>query len=261
MPGLDGFQTFRALEQSGLPPTPTVFLSMHDADDFVAAAFKFGGRGYVLKSRAASDLVSAIDQALRGRLFVPSVTSLLRLSNGGLHAMHLHAGVESLLDNLAAFCDLALRRGDATCIIATEPIREGIGDRLRDRGWNVGGPSGHARYRAIDAAAALNRFMRNGQPDADRLAEIAAELDEYRLAVAERASSRLVIFGNMVSLLIAQGLDSAAVALESQWNRLTQGLPFLTLCGYETSCFHEGVPNLWPGVWAEHAALSHARDV
>ncbi|HSL71667.1 MAG TPA: hypothetical protein VK864_15580, partial [Longimicrobiales bacterium] len=90
---------------------------------------------------------------------------------------------------------------------------------------------------------------------------IAAELDEYRLAVAERASSRLAIFGNMASLLSAQGFDSAAVALESLWNRLTRDLPFLTLCGYETSCFHEGVPNLWPGVWAEHAALSHAREV
>ena len=33
MPGLDGFQTLRAIKQSGLRDTPSVFLSMHDADE------------------------------------------------------------------------------------------------------------------------------------------------------------------------------------------------------------------------------------
>jgi hypothetical protein len=194
-------------------------------------------------------------------VFVPSLTSLFQLANGAVHALHLHAGEGPLLDALAAFFDLALRRGDATCVMATERIRAGLGERLRARGWNVGGPTGHARYRAVDAAAALDRFMRNGLPDEDRLAEIAAELEEYRLAVAEGASSRLAIFGNMTALLIADGLDTAAVALESLWTRLSHGLPFLTLCGYETSCLHDGVPTLWPGVNAQHLALSHASDV
>jgi hypothetical protein len=45
------------------------------------------------------------------------------------------------------------------------------------------------------------------------------------------------------------------------WNTLTQGLPFLTLCGYAGSCLHDGVPDLWPDACAEHAVLSHAADV
>ena len=261
LPGLDGFQTLRALKRGGLPTPPVVFLSMHDADDIISEAFRCGGRGYVLKSQCGRDLARALDQALRGRVFVPSLAALFGLANGGGHAMQLHGGVESFLDGLAGFFDCALRRGDATCVIATRRVREGLGDRLQARGWNVGGSSGHKRYLVIDAADALQRFMRNGLPEADRLAEVAAELDQYRRAVAEGATSRLTVFGNMVVSLSADGNAEAVIALERQWNTLTHELPFFTLCGYARSCFHEGVPDLWPGVCAEHRALSHASDV
>jgi CheY-like chemotaxis protein len=261
MPGLTGFQTFRELEQAGLPETPVVFLSMHDADEIVGEAFRCGGCGYVVKSRVSRDLASALDQALRGRLFVPSLASLFELARGGGHAMQLHRGVESLLEGLADAFSFALQRGDAACIIATERVRDGLADRLRRRGWDVGGSSGHHRYLVIDAADALNRFMRNGLPDRDRLAEIAAELDQYRLAVGEGAAPHLTIFGSMVESLSAEGNAEAVVALESLWNTLTHGLPFLTLCGYEASCFHDGVPDLWSRVCTEHWALSHSTDV
>ena len=263
MPGLNGFQTIRALAHAGLPDVPVVFLSMHQADEVVGQAFACGARGYVQKSRATRDLPTALEQALLGRSFVPSLTSLSTLANGGGHAMQVHRDGESLLDGLAACFDLALRRGDATCAIATPPVREGLAARLQMRGWNVGSSSGqgHQRYLAIDAADALDRFMRNGLPDRGQLAGIAAELDQYRLAVADGATPRLTIFGNMVELLCAEGNVEAVIALERLWNTLTQGRPFVTLCAYGTSCFHDSVPGLWPAVCAEHSALSHASDV
>ena len=64
--------------------------------------------------------------------------------------------------------------------------------------------------------------MRNGLPDPDRLAEVARELDEYRRAVSEGATSRLTVFGDMVMLLSADGNTPAAIALESLWNKLTR---------------------------------------
>ena len=261
MPGLNGFQTFRALEQGGFSTTPVVFLSMHDADEIVGEAFRCGGRGYVLKTRVGRDLRNALDQALLGRLFVPSLSSLLHLATGGAHVMQVHNGGESFLDGVAGLFDLSLRRGDATCVIATTQIREGLADRLRRRGWDVGGSSGHKRYLAIDAADALSRVMRNGLPDEDRLAEIAGELDQYGRAVSEGATSRVTVFGDMVMLLSADGNTRALLALESLWNTVTQGLPFLTLCGYTSSCFHDGEPNLWSDARTEHWALSHAQDM
>jgi CheY-like chemotaxis protein len=260
MPGLDGFQTLRALHHSGSPSIPAVFLSMHDAHEMISEAFRCGGRGYVLKSRIARDLPRAIDQALLGRLFAPSLTSLSQLADDGGHALHLHAGVESLIDGVAALFDLALRRGDATCVIATSQVREGLSARLRARGWNAGGPSGHQRYLALDAADGLNRFMRNGVPDPDELALVADELDQFRRAVAG-ATSRLTVFGTMVAALNGEGAAEATIAVERLWDTLTHGRRVFTLCGYATSCFHSGVPGLWPGVCSQHWAVSHASDV
>lgn len=260
MPGLTGFQTLREFGRAGLPRTPVVFLSMHDADEMVAEAFRCGGRGYVVKSHIGRDLASAIDQARLGRLFVPSLSTLFELTNGGGHALQLHRGPESFLDGIAAFFDLALRRGDAACMIASQRLREGLEARLRRRGWDVGGAFGHRRYQAIDVAEVLNRFMRNGLPDRDRLAEIVEELDQYRVAVAEGAMPRLTIFGAVATVLSADGNGEAAIALESLWNMLTHGRPFFTLCGYETSCFKSGPPDLSSRVCAEHGALSHAGD-
>ena len=260
MPRLNGFQTIRALKRGGLPAIPVVFLSMHDGDDVVSEAFRCGGCGYVMKHRVGRDLMNALDQALLGRSFVPSLGPLLS-ADGGSHAMQLYDDAESFVDGLATSFDLALRRGDATCVIATTLVRERLRDRLRARGWDVGGSPGHKRYLAIDAADALNRFMRNGLPDPDRLAEVARELDEYRRAESEGATSRLTVFGNMVVSLSAAGNAPAVIALESLWNRLTHHLPFLTVCGYASCCFHAGVPGLWSSVCTEHKALSHAEDL
>ena len=260
MPGLDGFGTLRALKRGGLVATPVVFVSMHDADEIVSEAFRCGGRGYVLKQRVGHDLMNALDQVLDGRAFVPSLGTLLS-GNDVVHAMQLYDGAESFADGLAGFFDLALRRGDATCLIANRLVRESVRDGLRARGWDVGGSSRHKRYLEVDAADALNRFIRNGLPDPDRLAGVVKELDEYRRAESAGATSRLTVCGNMVVSLIEDGNAPAAIALESLWNELTRDLPFLTLCGYASSCFHDGVPGLWSGACTEHRALSHAKDV
>jgi DNA-binding NarL/FixJ family response regulator len=260
MPGLDGFQTIRALRESDLRATPVVFLSMHAADEIIGEAFRCGGRGYVLKSRASRDLASALDQALRGRMFAPSLTSLFRVANGNMHAMQLHRDTASLLEGLTAVFDLALRRGDATCVIASNDVREGLAKGLRARGWNVGDSTGHERYLVIDADDALKRFMRNGLPSPDRVAEMAAELDQYRLAAGEGPTPRLTVFGNMVVSLGMQDNAEAAISLERLWNTMTAELPFFTLCGYATKCFHAGSPDLLTHACNEHAALSHAID-
>jgi hypothetical protein len=87
------------------------------------------------------------------------------------------------------------------------------------------------------------------------------ELDQYCHAVSEGITPRLTVSGKMSELLSAQGNPEAAIALESLWNTLTDDLPFLTLCWYASSCFHDGASTLWSQVCARHSVLSHARDV
>ena len=258
MPGLDGFQTLEVLQQGSAPAAPVVFLSVHQSDDTVLEAFRRGGKGYVQKPRAARDLSTALEQALRGRMFVPSLESLSGMAVRGMHAMHLHAGSKAFLDSLAGFFHHALRRGDATCAVVTPPIRDALNERLRARGWDT---AGHRRYRVFDVSEGLHRIMRNGLPDADVLAEIVGELEDYRAMSAEGETPRLTFFGTLAVPLSDEGNTAATLAVERAWNTLTGALPFLTICAYETSCFHDGVPGLLPSVYAEHAMIGHANDV
>src|SRR5215203_4911293 len=96
MPELNGFQTVGPLLQD-CPGTKVVFLTMHGEDDFVVEAITAGAHGYVLKSRIHLDLIGAINHALAGRLFVPSLTSLSTVAGNG-HAVQFHTGDNDYLD-------------------------------------------------------------------------------------------------------------------------------------------------------------------
>jgi DNA-binding NarL/FixJ family response regulator len=258
MPRFDGFQTMRALGRAR-SRAPVIFLSMHDDDDHVSEAFRLGGRGYVLKPRMLSDLVTALDHVLGGRLFMPSLPSLCQVTAHG-HALNLHSNEQSFADALAALFDLALQRGDATCLVATAQVRDGVTQGLHERGWDVGPSTRLRRYRTVDAHAALDGLLRDGLPDATRLAQIVEDLDEYRRDACEQPSSSLTVAGKLSGLLIEADNVAGALALERQWTTLTAGRPFLTVCGYATSCFHDHASDAWSMTAAEHSAVSHAGD-
>ena len=69
MPGLDGLEAARRLRKSGCR-AKLVFLTVHEDSDYVRAALRAGGSAYVVKARLASDLVSAVHEALEGNRFV-----------------------------------------------------------------------------------------------------------------------------------------------------------------------------------------------
>src|SRR6516162_1782257 len=69
MPILDGLQAVSRLRQDNRR-TKFVFLSVHEDQDFVDAAFAAGASGYVTKSHLTSDLVPAIREALSGHTYI-----------------------------------------------------------------------------------------------------------------------------------------------------------------------------------------------
>lgn len=68
MPKMDGLLAAQEIRRRG-STAKIVFLTVHDEEDYVTAARRFGN-GYVLKSHMASELLNAIDDALRGTFFV-----------------------------------------------------------------------------------------------------------------------------------------------------------------------------------------------
>ena len=75
MPILNGFDAVRKIKEHGIAPK-IIFLTMHDDATLLAEAFRCGASGYVLKSAAGEDLVTAIREVSQGREYVsPLVTN------------------------------------------------------------------------------------------------------------------------------------------------------------------------------------------
>jgi DNA-binding NarL/FixJ family response regulator len=82
MPLLNGIEAVRKLREAGCT-TKVVFLTMHPDPTYATRAFQAGGSGYVLKHAASDELVTAIQEVLRGGTWIsaglqsPAMTELL----------------------------------------------------------------------------------------------------------------------------------------------------------------------------------------
>ncbi len=75
MPGLDGFEAARRLKLVGCR-SKLVFLTVWEDADFAREAMALGAAAYVVKSRLASDLVPAVQEALAEHSFVSPTLGL-----------------------------------------------------------------------------------------------------------------------------------------------------------------------------------------
>jgi len=103
MPRMTGLQAAREIQRRA-PSVQTLMLSMHDNEQYFFSALKAGACGYVLKSAADEDLISACRAATRGEPF-------------------LYAGVASVL--VRDFLD-RMRRGERTPRAVLTPREEEV---------------------------------------------------------------------------------------------------------------------------------------
>lgn len=69
MPLLNGIGCAAAVRRDS-PDTLVIALTLHHEDHYVLEALRAGIRGYVMKSQAMADLVTAIDQVSRGSIYL-----------------------------------------------------------------------------------------------------------------------------------------------------------------------------------------------
>jgi DNA-binding NarL/FixJ family response regulator len=80
MPSLNGIEAARQLRAAG-SRAKVVFLTMHCEVAYAARALEVGAAGYVLKHSAASELVTAIQEALKGGTYItPQIAGSLLAS-------------------------------------------------------------------------------------------------------------------------------------------------------------------------------------
>ena len=79
MPELNGLEATRRILKE-LPETQVLMLSVHESEQIVRDVLSSGARGYVLKSDAGTDLVSAIEALSQRKLYFTSKVSEFVLS-------------------------------------------------------------------------------------------------------------------------------------------------------------------------------------
>jgi len=77
MPSLNGLEAARQIVKSVFQ-TKVLVLTMHDSDPLIQQVLEVGARGYLLKSDAAHDLVTAVDALRRNKtFFTPKVAQMV----------------------------------------------------------------------------------------------------------------------------------------------------------------------------------------
>lgn len=69
LPMLNGIATAREILKF-IPQAKIIFVTQESSAEVAEEAFNAGGRGYVVKTRAGTDLLAAVDAILEGRQFV-----------------------------------------------------------------------------------------------------------------------------------------------------------------------------------------------
>jgi hypothetical protein len=172
------------------------------------------------------------------------------------HTAVFYARDDELAGQVTEYLLSAMRAGGVGVSLASARHRAAIEARLEQAGIDLMAARAHGTYIALDAEEVMNRFMINGF--ADPAGFWGALTPVIKNATLRRG--KLAVFGEMVALLWARDLESAAVDLEALWNELATQYSFSLLCAYPASVLSssEHADELLQ-VIAAHAALGDSR--
>jgi DNA-binding NarL/FixJ family response regulator len=271
LPTINGIEAARRILQHS-PKTKILFASEQRSSDILEEALRTGAGGYVLKSKAASELLPAVEAVLRGRRFVSaSLTNSAssdpkneRAAHHGRrdssnmvphHEVGFYSDDQRLLDDATQFLGAALRAGNAAIAVATESHRNSLLPRLQVQGVDIVAAIEEGRYVALDAADALSTFMVDDTLDPVRFMETFGILIGTATKAATSERPRVAFFGEGTHLLWTQGNVHAAIQDEQLCNELTRIYDVDILCGYSVGSVHSEMdPHVFQQICAEHSA-------
>ncbi len=261
LPKLNGIEAARQIRRYS-PNSRIVFLSQQNDLDIVRSALSTGALGYVCKTDAHSELLPAIDAALRGKQFVSrglksdqfADPSVLKAAHH--HEVLFYSDDRVLLDRLAHFVATALDTGNAAIVLATKAHRDSLLQKLRATGIDTDGALQDGTFISLDAAEVLSTVMVNDLPDPDRFFGRLRGWIEAAAKAAKSEQPQMVAFGEAVDVLQAQGKPDAAIRLEQLWNGVGKTFGLDILCGYNLTNFHgEEDEHVFQSICAEHSAV------
>jgi DNA-binding NarL/FixJ family response regulator len=271
LPTLNGIEAARQIRKL-VPEAKIIFLSQEASTDMVQEVLGLGAWGYVLKSRAASELLAAVEAVLQDKLFVSSgvadyvrpkevfaslVQPLPRKAKvTRCHEVQFCSDDASLLDSFTRFIEAALKAGNAVIVVATDSHRNSLLQRLQVCHVDVFAAIEQGSYIPLDVADTLSTFMVSNMPDPVRFSKAVGDLIASAAKAAKGERPRVAACGECAPLLWAQGKAEAAIRLEQLWDEIARTYDVDILCGYPLSGVHrEENSHVFQRICAEHSAV------
>jgi len=156
LPTINGIEAARRMRASA-PRSKILFLSENSSVEIVEEALRTGAAGYVVKSRAAQELLPALDAILQlsladGDLIRPRSGISGRLS----HQLEVYREDSSFVDGFATTIELALRSGNAMVVMAGKSHLASIQQRLRSDGVDVDAAVERKSYMPLELTDSLS---------------------------------------------------------------------------------------------------------
>jgi len=120
--------------------------------------------------------------------------------------------------------------GNAAIVLVTEPHRALLLQRLEKQGLDVGRAIQGGTYIALDANKAISAIMVRGLPDPVRFFGGIGGFIDAAIKAARTKQPRIVVCGESVALLRAEGKGDAAIRLEQLCDELARTHEVDVLC-------------------------------
>jgi DNA-binding NarL/FixJ family response regulator len=261
LPKLNGIEAARRIRQLS-PGSKIIFLSQNNDRDILRAALSAGALGYVPKTDAGSELLPAMDAVLQGHQFVSSslkdheFTDTSGEKAPDRHKVLFYSDDTVLLDSVTRFIAAPLKAGNAAIVLASKSHRDSLLQRLKAEGVDTDGALGQGTYISLDAADTLSTIMVNSLPDPVLFFRGIGGLVEAAAKAAKSKQPQVVVFGEAVALLHAEGKADAAIRFEQLGNDLAETYGVDILCAYPLKRFddQEG-DHSFRSICREHSAV------
>jgi DNA-binding NarL/FixJ family response regulator len=261
LPRLNGIEAARRIQQLS-PGSKIIFLSLHNSLDVVQAALSTGARGYVRKTEAQSELLPAVDAVLRGKQYVSSSLEGYEFTDTSgekapyRHEVLFYSDDTVLLDGFARFIAAALKAGNAAIVLVTKLHGDSLLEKLKEQGVDTDDALQQGTYVPLDVAEALSEAMVDGLPDQVRFFGGIGGLIEAAAKAAKSKQPRVVVCGEGVALLHAEGKTDAAIQIERGCNNLAKIHHVEILCAYPLRNFNgKEDEHDFQSICAEHSAV------
>ena len=276
LPLLNGIDVAKRIFGFAKPPR-IIFVSENRSREIAQQAFRAGVSGYVVKSNVQSELLRAIDAVLEGRRFVseglhtdsslvhaydehPRVGAGLEVNSffgaGYRHEVAFYENDADLEAGFAEYARATIQAQKAVLVIASETHGKNIFRQLMGKGIDLEELIAVGRYHQMEARAVLSKVIVNHSPDPLCCQEILADVMRKIPVMTNGTGSPLTICAECAPMLLMEGNQEAAMALERCWDDLTRTHSADTLCGYSWSVFPDRHASaVFQRVCAEHTAI------